>query len=282
MSIALHLVGASLIASLGPPAPRVPPSKPTRTASEAPNALVRRADGGYEYRDADAGFSATIHADGTVTFHKVARIKIGVPSILGLGKRVRSAFDQFNDKSNTLERRGTTTDSKRDPTVEHGPYGAPPILVSFGGRFGGISDLLVGSRTSKAKREFLTRTTDLRESLAADARARNEQAALLALMDALAEIWAEGTTPEQRRRRIFELWDECEPAGGDSQDASTPASRRARQVIDAFVRRVAPASSKVGYTLRELDALNAVRTSRETFDPYLIPSDEPAPVDAGP
>lgn len=278
--VASASVASVSVASAGPPPPRVASTKPTRAESSTTHALVRRADGGYEYRNADAGFSATIHADGTVTFHKVARIKFDLPSVLGIGLKKRSKYDTFNDTPNTLERRGTTTDSKRDPVVDYGPYGAPPILVGFGGRMGGLADLFAGSHTSKAKRDFLAQTAPLRARLAADARHHGERAALVALMDTLATIWADPKLGvQQRRRQIFELWDECETA---TNDASHTAGPRARRIIDAFVRRVAPSSSAVGYTLRELDALNATRRSRATFDPYSVPSEAPTSTDDAP
>lgn len=286
MTIVPSIAAVLVVVLLGPPPPRVPSSKPTRSAAGDRNQLVRNADGSYGYRNPDAGFRATIHADGTVTFAPIPRIALEPPVVLGLSRRKKvSELDRFNAKSNTLVHRGAAPDTKSDPVVKWGPYGQPAILVGFGGRFGGIADLVVGRKNSLAKRDFLARTAELRATLAEQARRTAERTALLGLMDQLSAIWDDPTRSAiERRRRIFEIWDDClEHVSGASldHDARAGAAGRGRRIIDAFIRRVAPAASRDGYSLRELDALNASRRSAESFDPYHVREDADD-VDLGP
>ncbi|MCA9712125.1 MAG: hypothetical protein KDK70_40185, partial [Myxococcales bacterium] len=160
-------------------------------------------------------------------------------------------------------------------TIPNGPYGPPPILMTFGGRMGGLADLALrrGQRKqTRAKEAFLERTAPLRAALARQHARARQQAALGALGQELATMWRDSTRSEvERKRAVFELWDECEEsiAGGSEADAERgAAAEEARRRIERFVRRVAPPGSAMAYSADDLARLNAGRRSRQRFEPY--------------
>ncbi len=267
------LLTASLLLAEPPPA-RLPTGyRPPGPRSSQD--LIRRADGSFEHRDRSSGFVATIHPDGEVTFRRVPRIEVKSPTILGFdwrGRPKRPDDERFNEVPNTLERRGTSPDSKHDPVVDYGPYGAPPILVGVGIRMGGLADLLTRGKTARARREFLDDTAPLRARLRAEYQRVREREAIAALGERLQAIWSDPTIDgATKRRRIFELWDDCleaDPTTSIEDAARATASAKARRVIEAFVRREAPPTSPAAFEPAELRRLNATRRSRASFDPY--------------
>lgn len=270
--LAVLLTASLLLAE--PPPPRLP----TGYRPAAPGAgqnLIRRADGSYEHRDRSSGFVATIHPDGEVTFRRVPRIEPQPPTILGFdwrGRPKRPEDERFHEVPNTLVRRGTGPESKQDPLVDYGPYGAPPILASIGVRMGGLADLLTRGKTARARREFLDNTAPLRARLRAEYQRVREREAIAALGERLQAIWSDPSLDAAtKRQRIFELWDDClevGPAMSTEDAARAQASAKARRVIEAFVRREAPATSPDAFAPAELRRLNAARRSRASFDPY--------------
>lgn len=261
-------------ASVSPPPPRVSPSL-RRSLGVDTAKLVPHVDGSYTYRDRKNGFAATIHPDGRVTFRSVLPVSSPDLRILGYdlrGQKGESADEKHNGVPNTLVHRGAGPDSKNDPIVNYGPYGAPPILATAGFRFGGLADLARAGVRTRAQREFMIATAPLREKLALDRHRRNEIAALARLGDELKAVWTDSSlTPAERRARLFARWDECdEPSGSESDDDATrtKAAANARFTIEAFVRRVAPPGSTHAFTTAELTKLNASRRSVARFDPY--------------
>jgi hypothetical protein len=104
---------------------------------------------------------------------------------------------------------------------------------------------------------------------------------LAALDGELAELWVDTSKPaSERRRLLFELWDECEEGDGTGRklrvtDAETApdalreqAGERARATIETFIRKRLPAGSGDAFSPAELAALDARRRSKRPFDPY--------------
>ncbi len=116
------------------------------------------------------------------------------------------------------------------------------------------------------KQYFLERTFDERLSMRADDDARVMHAALANLPAYLAAIWHyDPWSVTTRKRVLFELWDECAELGSaDLREAGAAA----RAIIDEFIRRYVPEDGEYAYTVAELRALNAERTSAHAFDPY--------------
>jgi hypothetical protein len=118
------------------------------------------------------------------------------------------------------------------------------------------------------KMKMLDATREQRLALAARADAERQRQALAGLPAMLRKIWGDAARPmKERRRLLFELWDECqETAEGDV--AGTSAGARARQAIILFIRTAARPGTPDAYSTEELLALNRTRQSRQRFAPY--------------
>lgn len=271
---------------LGPPAPRLDAG-----VSESPGGvmqqLIRRGDGGYEHTNRRVGFSATIHADGRVTFRDHV---VGGGSVKLFGFDLTGKTPNVPDPtmpSNTLVRPQDLGSLGDDPLVKNGPYGPMPILLQAGGRIAGVSDLAAVSRRAGAKQRFLDATATLRAKLAADHRRSTERAALVSLESDLRTIWTAADTPASvRREKIFQRWDDCAevPLGVDADVSAEERARgragdRARRRIESWIRAHVPADGKDPFTAAELADMNDRRRSRVRFEPYVVPA---APVDDAP
>ena len=127
----------------------------------------------------------------------------------------------------------------------------------------------IGQDPYRAQRmKMLDDTREQRLTLAAQDRTARQGDALATLPATLRNIWNDGTRSVQERRRvIFQLWDECqEPAEGEGESAA--AGARARAVIVLFIRSQVGPRSGHAYPKEELAALNLTRQSRQPFDPY--------------
>jgi hypothetical protein len=273
---------------LGPPAPRLDTG-----AGKSPGGvmqqLIRRGDGGYEHTNRRAGFSATIHADGRVTFRDHV---VGGGSIELFGFDLTGKTPNVPDPtmpSNTLVRPQDLGSLGDDPLVKNGPYGPAPILLHAGGRMAGVADLAAVSRRAGAKQRFLDATATLRAKLAAEYRRSTERAALVSLESDLRTIWTAADTPASvRREKIFQRWDDCAevPLGsGGGADVSAEerargrAGDRARRRIESWIRANVPVDGKDAFTPAELTDMNGRRRSRVRFEPYVVPA---APVEDAP
>jgi hypothetical protein len=111
------------------------------------------------------------------------------------------------------------------------------------------------------KRCFLRDTAALREEMADDFRARAAKRSFVELEGRLAGLVADPLlSVADKKRAVLDLWDDCalDDAGG----------RRARRVIDAFVRESMPPGSTLAFSDEELAAFNAGRPADACFAPY--------------
>lgn len=143
-------------------------------------------------------------------------------------------------------------------------------LFGIGGKFD-VTDAVMRAngedpyRYEKAK--FLEETRELRMALAEADRRDRLRDAIHDLPKLLDRIWAHTTWPAvERRRALFDLWDECAEAADD--DATLKAAQAVRATIVAFIRKKLPRGSADAYDDAELARLNAARQSRQTFEPY--------------
>lgn len=110
-------------------------------------------------------------------------------------------------------------------------------------------------------------------------KAENERQALFSLPGELAALWADTTlTPAERRKLLFERWDECRE---DKPDAGASGATAMRAAIETLIRTNLPYGSVHAYTPHELAALNARRSSAATFAPYARAGSSSATPDAG-
>lgn len=267
-------VGLALFAA--PPAPR-PTVDATAGGGEGSmmQQLVRRQDGGYEHANRRAGFRATIHPDGTVTFRDFS-VASGSVKIAGINLTTGEAHvPDGSMPSNTLVRPQDLGSLGDDPLVKSGPYGPAPVLITAGGRMAGMADLAAATRRAAEKQRFLDATEPLRTKLAEEHRRTNERTALVNLDAELRALWNAADTPvSMKKERLFQRWDECVqlPDDPESADAETVARARAgdiaRRRIEAWIRRHVPRSHADAFSKAELREMNARRRSRARFDPY--------------
>ena len=287
----LSWLGLAVSAAAAPaPRPRLPPPASLREDVDGAR-LERRGDGTLRQRDANARFEGIIHDDGSVEIRQLPDARVEFTTGVGV-------VDWMLNFTRAIERPGshdrpdleTPPPDREDKTnagvqtMPPSPYGPAPILISAGGRFGGVADLALrkGQRQhTRAKQEFLDSTAPLRAALARRQVEDQQRAARLRLGQELATLWRDSSRPlADRRRELFERWDECEevsdrgPMDRAAQDVSEIDAERGhggeemRRRIEAFVRQVAPAGSAQAFDEAELARLNASRTSRQRFDPY--------------
>jgi hypothetical protein len=115
------------------------------------------------------------------------------------------------------------------------------------------------------KLALLDRTRDERLAMALDEGASDLREAVLATPARLGRIWRSTAPAIERRRLLFELWDE---AAEDGPADVVAAARAVRATILTFIRRELEQDGPDAYGARELEALNAGRVSRERFAPY--------------
>ncbi|MDB4988631.1 MAG: hypothetical protein JWN04_3809 [Myxococcaceae bacterium] len=134
--------------------------------------------------------------------------------------------------------------------------------VSLGGAGFDLSSYvehLVGNDPHLSERRwFLSKTLELRERLA-------QRAADAATRARLLRLWStRGLSFEERRQRVFSIWDEC---------ADDVVGEHGRAVIERYVGELCPPEQACAFTEPELAALNARRKSRRAFAPYAAASE---------
>jgi len=114
------------------------------------------------------------------------------------------------------------------------------------------------------KANFLAATFKERTAMAAKRYADVKRAAADDLPRRLDAIWADGRYRRRERRRvIFLLWAEMNPAAAEARPASA--------IIEAWIRRRLPRQSPDAYSDDELRALSRERVGERPFAPYLSP-----------
>jgi hypothetical protein len=284
---ALALAAQAHAAPPPPPPPRLPPPTSVRTKADGAR-LQRQDDGSLRQVDGEARFVGTIHRDGRVEIRDLPDLRVEfttgrgvVDWMLGFTRAVQRPTKDRPD----LETPAPDREDKTEAGVQlmpPSPYGPAPILLGVGGRFGGVADLALrrGQRKqARAKQEFLDSTAPLRAALVRTQVQEQQRAARARLGQDLSTAWRDRSrTLAERRRELFERWDECEEAIAEAASEADLERGRGgeelRRRIEAFVRQVAPAGSAHAFDEAELSRLNARRRSRQRFDPYGRASDE--------
>lgn len=141
-------------------------------------------------------------------------------------------------------------------------------IRDFKGLSGGfdLTDLVMKGKKEDPyrheKKRFLEATETKRTEMARRAHEAQIEQSLAELPWHCEEIWHERyRSAAQRRKTLYELWKET---AGDGELGQ--AGAKAREIIEAYIQRVLPASSPDGYTEEELSQLNARSGSK--FQPY--------------
>jgi hypothetical protein len=125
---------------------------------------------------------------------------------------------------------------------------------------GPLQRLAGNDPTAVQKSCIMESTRELRIARREQADRQRQTAALSELSFTLEKMWRDATkTNKDKRRAIFELWDEC-------RDDAVGAE--ARELIVEFIRREMPKGTHLAYTSAELAHYNKVRTAQERFEPY--------------
>jgi hypothetical protein len=299
LGVAMGLLALGLVASAHaapPPPPRLRPPPPSFRADAERSRLRHHDDGTLRRLDTEARFEGIVHPDGRVEIRDVPDGRVELTTgvrvmdwMLGFARAVEGPGPRDRPDLETPE---PDREAKTDAGVQllpPSPYGPAPILISVGGRFGGVADLAIRrgqAKQARAKQEFLDSTASLRAALVRTHAQADQRAARSRLGQELATLWHDGERPlAERKRELFERWDECEEAlaGGPSappgavSEADAERSRggeELRRRIEAFVRLVAPAGSAEAFGAAELARLNARRHSQQRFDPYTPPEND--------
>lgn len=131
------------------------------------------------------------------------------------------------------------------------------------------------------KRKLLKDTFELRLSMAVSWAEAEMERNLDRLYRDLLDVWHEpGRSAAQRRRLLFDRWDECEEtlavdvgefeeaAGARLTKLRSEAGEKARSKIEDFIVRHLPRGDPDAYSEQELQSLNRERRSRRRFAPY--------------
>ncbi len=117
------------------------------------------------------------------------------------------------------------------------------------------------------KLHFLKRTGSLRAQMCAEAQKDSLDVAVRSLRRDLARIFADPSrTLSQKKKLLFDLWDQC--AENDANPNVAKAAAMARATVLGFIREKLPARSEDRYQEEEIAELNRGRISRELFRPY--------------
>lgn len=293
-STLLPLAPARAAPPRSPPSPRISPedglaiSRSAR-ADRRLGAFTPRSDGGLDYRDPQGRFRAQISEDGRVTFRgaiPVEQVSLGHDRHGGLRLRGLPSYllspERWKREVSANDIGGALHGGMAEPMTQHLSTVEKTAVRRPGQLFYGISGRFGRPLfTDRLKAEFLRETRELRLEMAVKAERRRLTRALGELEAQLGELWETTTLPaEERRRVLFELWDEClerlAPAPEAAVDDLGPsiAEQRVRAAVEArrrilsFIRHALPSGSELAYTAEELRQLNQRRRSRERFEPY--------------
>jgi hypothetical protein len=221
-----------------------PPGGPPTGETPPDFALHPTGDGGYIAQT--SVFRARIHRDGSVSFDDKRSIGFG-----GFGR---------GETPSTGSRTEADGAAGGFPDVSN----LPTVRVRFD-----LNDMLMraagGDPYDARKRQFLEATREQRLAMARAARRDDLARSTSQVRAHLESVWRDVSPSTERRRLIFELWDE---AAEEGPEEVVRAARTVRATIEAFVRRELPRDSAHAYSETELRELNATRASRARFDPY--------------
>ncbi|MDH5493149.1 MAG: hypothetical protein OEY14_14435, partial [Myxococcales bacterium] len=158
-----------------------------------------------------------------------------------------------------------------DGSVQMPDFPAPSAETSEGSagiRFAGLTDRWMQANGvdpyGAERRWFLEQTRGIRERLEDRHRARLVHRALRRLRGRLEALWNEPAAPGVLRSRIAALWSEC---------ADDEAGRRARELIEAFVRERLVEGTPEAMTIEALRAGERRSEPARAREPALPPSE---------
>ena len=145
----------------------------------------------------------------------------------------------------------------------------PFVGVGIGGKFDLTDELMRAAGMNPYRYEQHRLAEETREDRLCRMRETQkltEHDALLRLDGKLQTVWNTPKLPApQRRKLLFELWDECRE---EEPDAGAKSALAVRATIEAFIRKKLPKNGDHAYQHHEIAMLNKFRSSIRVFDPY--------------
>jgi hypothetical protein len=153
------------------------------------------------------------------------------------------------------------------PVVEYDPVGVARLARGL-------------DPSPRVKAHLLAATFEMRLEIATKYHKQRLIDQLSGLQDEIEAIWNHsGLSLSERKRLLFERWDECEEEVGEFpgfqtadasalDDSRTAYAKASRQKIIRFIRSVAPPDGVDAFTVAELEELNRRRVSTQAFAPY--------------
>jgi len=265
-------------------APTAPPEPPAPGAAPKPKSRVEQA--GRAFAIHDRVVDVHVEADGTAHMHDrpdgEVHFALPILSPRDLGKMISKWYEDPYART----RVGRPQDQPAHEQAVEGGWdsGSSDIAAQTGktdggGRSGGTVPIIGGSfditawamRKFKAgdpyssrKRALLDTTFDQRVAIGASHRSAELARAGELIERNLASVWGSTPDPAARRAALFALWDEC--AEGDG--ATGEAGERARAQVIGFIRAHLPAGAPGAFSVDDIAAFDAHRTSHAHFAPY--------------
>lgn len=156
---------------------------------------------------------------------------------------------------------------EREPDIADLGADAPMLVYRFGPDLNDeILRLFGDDPYAYDKRRFMEQTRDARLRLAIAACKERLDRAVLEIRGRLERIDGDPTVPlEQKKRLMFELWDECAESGSDEV---LLVAAIVRATIVAYIREHFPAQGPLAFSPGEIAVLNERRRSKARFAPY--------------
>lgn len=118
------------------------------------------------------------------------------------------------------------------------------------------------------KMKFAAATRELRAQMADAACKERLSDSVLEIKARLDAVWRDKQRSlDDRRKTIFQLWDQCAEDGSEDVRRTTV---QVRASIVAYINEHLPAASRYAYSTADLHALNQTRRSSAVFAPYVI------------
>lgn len=115
------------------------------------------------------------------------------------------------------------------------------------------------------KLAFLDETREARVELGKEHRKEVLAKTAIIVRQNLEASWQAITDHEERKRALFEIWDEVDESGDEEL---VEAGKAARSAVIGFIAARLPRGGEHSFTTADLEQLNSKRKSRSVFKPY--------------
>ena len=205
-------------------------------------------------------FTFKVEKDGSVTIRDKPNIQFAkLPTRREISDTLQAWYDRDKFRPDPDE-----LPKGEERPIEH-PIGSIGVTII---RFD-VSDWLMRANGqdpyASAKLKVLDATRDQRVEVGTKYRRAQLARAGELVQENLTHLWTSVIDPSERKRELFELWDDCAESGDQHV---IDAGHAARARVIAFIRVKIPAGSADAFTTAELVRFNERRKSKMAFVPY--------------